>query len=347
MQGMVLAAGVGSRLEPLTQHIPKPMVPLANRPAMEHILALLAKHGIIEVAANLWYLPDQIKTYFGDGSNFGVNLHYSEERELMGTAGGVRRLNRFFTDTFMVIAGDALTDINLTELIFFHKQKGALATIAVKPVNDPTHYGVVVTDEDGRIKGFQEKPKPEEALSFTANTGIYVFEPEILDLIPSGTVYDFGRQLFPQLVATDAPFYAWSTENYWCDVGTHQVYHQANLDIVQGRVKLYTPGLSTITGGRLVGEKTVIHPGAELSGANVLGTGCQVHDQVILKDVVLWDRVEVGSGAYVEGAIVGDGVTILAGAVIPRGCVVGDRAVIGPNAKLQQGQIIPSGAVLE
>lgn len=347
MQGMVLAAGVGSRLEPLTTHTPKPMVPLANRPAMEHILALLANHGISDVAANLWYLPDQIKSYFGDGSKLGVQLRYSEERELMGTAGGVKKLSGFFTETFVVIAGDALTDVNLTELISFHKRKKALATIAVKPVEDPTHYGVVVTEEDGKIRGFQEKPKPEEALSFTANTGIYVFEPEIMEFIPEGTVYDFGRELFPRLVKENAPFFAWSTEDYWCDVGTHAVYHQANLDIAQGKVNLFTPDFAQVTNGLIIGEGTMIAENACLGGANVIGVGCQINEQAYINDSVLWDRVTVGNRVCIEGATIGNEVKLLAGAVIPKACVIGDRAVIGPKAHLQEGEVIPAEAVVE
>lgn len=344
---MVLAAGVGSRLDPLTQQTPKPLVPLANRPAMEHILALLAHHNITEVAANLWYLPEQIKNYFGDGSRFGVNLYYSQEQELQGTAGGVRKLAHYFDDTFLVIAGDALTDLDLGQLVAFHRQHGALATIAVKPVADPTHYGVVVTDSTGRIQGFQEKPCREEALSFTANTGIYVFEPEVLELIPAETFYDFGRQLFPRLVAERAPFYAWSTEDYWCDVGTHQVYHQANLDIVQGKVCLYTPGLAGVEGQLVKGEQTVIHPEAELSGANVFGANCRIAAGAYLKNAVLWDRVSIGAGSQVTGAVLGSRVVVEAGAIIPSGAVIGADAVIGAQVRLVEGQVVPRAAVLK
>ncbi|MBO8126142.1 MAG: NDP-sugar synthase [Firmicutes bacterium] len=347
MKGMVLAAGVGSRLEPLTKYTPKPMVPLGNRPAMEHILALLARHSITEIATNLWYLPEQIKTYFGNGSGFGVNLYYSEEKELLGTAGGVRKLADFFDETFIVIAGDALTDVDLTGLVNFHRERGALATIAVKPVEDPTHYGVVVTDEQGKITGFQEKPKLDEALSFTANTGIYVFEPEVLELIPADTFYDFGKQLFPRLVADKAPFYAWATEDYWCDVGTHQVYYQANLDIVRGRVRLYTAGFRQPEGGLLVAEGAEIAACATLSGTNVIGENCRVESGVKLSDSVLWDRVTVGERAQVEGAVLGQGVTVLPGAKVPRGCIIGDGSVIGSQANLAEGTVVPAESNLK
>lgn len=347
MKGMVLAAGVGSRLEPLTQFTPKPMVPLGNRPAMEHIVALLAHHGITDIAANLWYLPEQIKTYFGDGTEYGVNLYYSEERELLGTAGGIRKLANYFDETFVVIAGDALTDVDLTQLLTYHKTKGALATIAVKPVDDPTHYGVVVTDDEGKIKGFQEKPRPEEALSFTANTGIYIFEPEIMDEIPIETFYDFGKQVFPDLVAKGAPFYACSTRQYWCDVGTHQVYRQANLDIASGKVKMHTTGFTSVSRSLLTGDGCEIDPGASLTGVNVFGDGCQIAGGSHLRDSVLWDQVSVGRGVKMEEAIIGYGVTLKEGAVIPKGCVIGDEAVIGPGVKLTPGQIIKAETVLE
>ncbi len=343
---MVLAAGVGSRLDPLTAFTPKPMVPLGNRPAMEHILALLARHNITEVAANLWYLPEQIKNYFADGSGYGVRLYYSEERELLGTAGGVRKLADFFDQTFLVIAGDALTDINLSDLVAFHRAKGALATIAVKPVDDPTHYGVVVTDESGRIKGFQEKPKPSEALSLTANTGIYVFEPEILKLIPADTFYDFGRELFPRLVAEQAPFYAFETRAYWCDIGTHQVYRQANLDIVQGLVHLYTSGMPEAEDGLLVGADSTIDPEAELIGVNTVGNKCVI-EQAYLRNSVLWDEVKIGAGAQVEEAVIGSGVRLREGAMVPAGCVIGAGSIIGPGADLQPGEIVPARTVRE
>lgn len=196
MKAMIMAAGVGSRLMPMTAGVPKPMIPMANQPLMANTVRLLARHGFTELIANLHYHGDQIRAYFRDGSDFGVSMHYSPEDELLGTAGGVKRCAWFLDDTFVIVSGDALTDIDLTRLMEAHRRRGALATIALKEVPDVEHFGIVITDGDQRIRSFQEKPRPEEALSQVANTGIYVFEPEIFQFIPEG-FYDFGKQLFP------------------------------------------------------------------------------------------------------------------------------------------------------
>ncbi len=239
MKGMIMAAGVGTRLHPLTKDIPKPMVPIAGRPLMEHIIHLLRIHGFTQLVANLHYLPQTIQNYFGDGSRFGVNLKYSYEPDLMGTAGGVKNNQDFLDETFVVVSGDALTDINLAAFLDFHKQKGAIASIALKPMEEVERFGVVIVDSDGRITSFQEKPKKEEALSNLVNTGVYIFEPEIFNYIPGEEVYDFGKNLFPRLAAEGAPFYGYVTQDYWCDVGNLEAYSQAQKDVEQDRVKLY------------------------------------------------------------------------------------------------------------
>lgn len=239
MKAMIMAAGVGTRLHPLTKDIPKPMVPIAGRPLMEHIVYLLRSHGFTDLVANLHYLPEKIQNYFGDGLRFGVKLKCSYEPELMGTAGGVKNNQEFLDATFVVVSGDALTDINLEAFLRFHKQKGAMASIALKPMEEVERFGVVIIDSEGRITSFQEKPKKEEALSNLVNTGIYIFEPEIFDYIPTGEVYDFGKHLFPRLAAERAPFYGYVTEDYWCDVGNLEAYSKAQKDVEQGKVALY------------------------------------------------------------------------------------------------------------
>lgn len=239
MKAMIMAAGVGTRLYPLTKVIPKPMVPIAGRPLMEHIVHLLRTHGFTNLVANLHYLPDKIQNYFGDGSQFGVNLKCSYEPHLMGTAGGVKNNQDFLNETFVVISGDALTDINLAAFLSFHKQRGAIASIALKPMDEVERFGVVITDSNGRIISFQEKPKKEEALSNLVNTGIYIFEPEIFSYIPFGEFYDFGKNLFPRLALEGAPFFGYVTKDYWCDVGNLEAYSQAQKDVEQGKVTLY------------------------------------------------------------------------------------------------------------
>ena len=230
MKAMIMAAGQGTRLLPLTADTPKPMLPIGGKPLIEHIISLLREHDFTEIIANLHYLPDKIRDYFGDGSRFGVKLFYSPEPELLGTAGGVRRCTWFLAETFLVISGDALTNIDLTSFYEYHLRKGALATIALKKVQEVSQYGVVITDNEGRINQFQEKPKHEEAFSDLANTGIYIFEPEILNLIPEMEFYDFGKQLFPLLVDQQQKFYGWKTDCYWCDIGAIDIYQQAKLD---------------------------------------------------------------------------------------------------------------------
>jgi NDP-sugar pyrophosphorylase family protein len=339
---MILAAGVGSRLDPLTANLPKPMVPIVNRPAMEHILALLTHYGVREVAANLWYRPEIIGDYFGDGRRFGVSLTYSQERELRGTAGGVKKVAGFLSDTFLVLAGDALTDINLASFLAFHRERGALATIALRPVADPRHFGVVVTRADGRITGFQEKPEPAEALSLWANTGLYLFEREILDLIPAGEVYDFGKQLFPRLVAEGRPFFGYPMEGYWCDVGTLQQYRLAHRDVLQGAVRLYTPGIALPGEDQplVVGKGAEVSPQALIRGRVVVGDGARVAPRGrLLGEVVLGPGVVVGEGAVVEASVV------WAGAVLEKGCRVA-QSVIGQGCRIEAGAAVGVGSVL-
>lgn len=363
MKAMILAAGVGSRLEPLTCNIPKPMVPVVNRPAMEHIINLLVKNGITQVAANLWYLPEKIQDYFGDGSKFGVELRYSVEKELMGTAGGVKKLESFLNDTFVIISGDAVTDINLWEMIDFHKNRGALATIALKEVADPRHFGVVITEEDGKIKAFQEKPKPEEALSLLANTGIYIFEPEIFKMIPADTVFDFGKQLFPQLVETGAAFYGYQMKGYWCDIGTLTQYRLAHYDILKGLVSMDVPGIwhanavyvgerTTIAPTARIGSKVVIGrnchigEGVEIFGETVIGDNCLIEKGTSIFGSIIWRNTKIGSNARLVECVVGsecylkDGSVIGAGVILSDECIVEPGSVVEANTKVWPGKVV-------
>lgn len=347
---MILAAGVGSRLEPLTSNTPKPMVPLVNRPAMEHIIYLLLHHGIREVAANLWYKPEEIEGYFGDGRGWGIELRYSREEQLLGTAGGVRRLKDFLGgETFLVISGDALTDIDLGEMLKFHRQRRALATIALKEVEDTTHFGVVVCNQEGRILGFQEKPKREEAKSRLANTGIYIFEPEVLDLIPPDTFYDFGRDLFPRLAEEGAPFYGYRMSGYWCDIGTLQQYRLSHYDLLQGKVRLYTPGVVLPTAERpvVVGKGARIHPTACIEGRAVIGEGCEIGPRAQLKgEVVLGPQCRVEEGAIIEASVVWGNTLIGPGAHLDH-CVVGSECSLQAGARLSPGVILSDTCVVE
>lgn len=334
MKAMVLAAGVGSRLDPLTSQLPKPLVPIANIPVMEHIVNLLRTHGFEDVMANLHYLPDKIVDYFQDGSRCGVNLAFKFEPELTGDAGGVRACRDFFgNETFIVLMGDLLTDADLTRIIAAHKRKKALATIAVKEVDDVSQFGVVVRDQDGFIKGFQEKPAPEEAFSNYASTGIYILEPEVFEYMPKEGTYGFGRQLFPQLVEKGLPVLGMEiNSHYWSDVGTIAQYRKGNMDAVAGKLEVQIPGqehvsgsvigenaqisaLADINGKLVLGRNSSIAPGVVIEGTVIIGDDCRVESGAHLKDTIVWNDTTVRSAAQMVGCVVGSGCEVSSGTV--------------------------------
>lgn len=242
MKAVIMAGGKGSRLQPLTRRMPKPMVPLLDRPVMEYILELLERHGIRDVAVTLGYMPATIREYFGDGSGFGLRLRYIEEINPLGTAGGVKNAGDFLDRTFLVISGDGLTDIDLRQAINAHQASGGLATLVLTRVACPRGYGVVVADDQGRIRRFVEKPQSwAEGQTYLINTGIYILEPEVLRFIPSDRPYDFGRELFPDLLRLGVPLHSYEAKGYWSDIGTLQQYYQTQLDMIQGRVNVALP----------------------------------------------------------------------------------------------------------
>ena len=324
MKAMLLAAGLGTRLRPLTYELPKPMVPILGRPVMEHILRLLARHGFDDVIANLHYFPDLIRGRFGDGSDYGVQLAYSFEPELMGTAGGVRNAREHFGDeTFLVISGDALTDIDLTALWKTHREKGGIATLALKRVDDPREFGVVIVAEDGRIQGFQEKPDPAEALSNLGNCGIYVFEPEIFDYFPEPDFVDWAMDVYPRLLEQDVSFYGHEFPEYWNDVGSLEEYRQGNFDALTGAVHVDMGELSGTNGVRLAGDSELpsdieiegqvfvgadcrIAGGVRLTGPVVIGEGSQIGEGAALRDTVVWPRTDVDPGTVLIGGVAGE-----------------------------------------
>lgn len=331
LKAMIMAAGVGSRLMPMTTDIPKPMIPMANRPLMANTVRLLRKHNFTEIIANLHYHADSITSYFENGQDWGVSLEYSREAELMGTAGGVRRCAWFLDDSFIIVSGDALTDIDLAALMQDHKRQGALATIALKAVEDVENFGVVVTDEQGLIQSFQEKPRAQEALSRVANTGIYVFEPEIFRYIPARQFYDFGKQVFPQLVKINAPFYGVEVEDYWCDVGNITTYRQAHADVLQGRVKVEMDGELTVLPS---GARVLLGPGVQLGeninfeGNVVIGAGSQIGNNVTISNSVIWNNTSIGDHVILQDAVIGARCKIQAESGIARGAVLASDTVL-------------------
>lgn len=340
MKAMIMAAGVGSRLMPLTIDIPKPMIPMANQPLMKNIVNLLAEHGFNQLIANLHYHAPVIAGYFGNGSRAGVSMLYSREDELLGTAGGVKNCEWFLDDTFVVVSGDALTDVDLTALVKTHREKGALATIAVKEVEEVEHFGVVISDENGKIKRFQEKPRPEEALSHEANTGIYVFEPEVFKYIPTRQFYDFGKQVFPHLVKAAAPFYAVPIEDYWCDVGNIDTYRQAHCDILQGRVKVKVRGMRRdYPGARvLLGENTRIEEGVQFHGDVVVGADCHIKTGAVLENCVIWDQALIKEQAALRNCVLGSKSEVGYKSRVNSGAVIASHCVIGNNVEIPAGQ---------
>jgi len=362
---MILAAGLGTRLRPLTEEISKPMVPIVNRPVMEHIVELLSNRGFKDIYVNLHYHPDVITRHFGDGARWGVSLSYSYEEELMGTAGGVKKLEKQLGDgAFLVISGDALTDIDLTRLIEFHEGHGGLATLVLTQVSDPSKYGVVITGEDGRIRGFQEKPGREEARSYMANSGIYVFEPEVLDMIPEGSFYDFGSQLFPRFLEEGLEFYGYQHGDYWNDVGSIEEYKAGNFDALTGKVKVRILGVR-IGDDVWIGEETVIQEGVVMVGPICIGSHCLVKKRArlfgplvvgdrtyidegaILYRGIKWGDGYIGKDAHLMDSIVGWEAEIGQGAAVLSDTVVGHRAIIGDGSIIHPSVSIMPGSVIE
>lgn len=299
-KGMILAAGLGERLRPLTEWLPKPLLPVANQPVMLQGVRRLQAAGVTEICANLSYKPSEIRQAFGDGSAWGVRLQWTQESELLGTAGGMKNAQHLLQDDVIVlIAGDAMLDIDLTPLIEKHRSTKAIATIGTLRVEDCSQYGVVVTRDDGRILRFQEKPKPGTEISKQANTGIYIFSHAVLELIPDGVFFDFAHDVFPQLLERDMPFYAFEVNGYWTDIGNPRAYLQANLDYLGRRAKIEGRGESV--DGNLIGE------GARVDGARltrcVVGSKASIPAGSELTDCVVWAGTTLPEPAELSRAI--------------------------------------------
>jgi NDP-sugar pyrophosphorylase family protein len=340
------------------------MAPIVNKPVMEHIVELLKRHGLKDVVCNLHYYPEAIKDHFGDGSRWGVNISYSYEENLMGTAGGVKNVEGFFEgNTFIVLSGDALTDIDISQVIQFHKQKSGIATLVLTEVEDPSQYGVVLLDDEKKITGFQEKPLVGEEKSNLANSGIYVFEPDIFSYIPEKKFYDFGKNVFPDLLERKIPYYGFKHSQYWNDVGGLEEYQRGNFDALEGKVKLNIPG-KQIREGVWVGkncriqEEVVIIPpvcignnctikkDAKLFGPIILGDNTIVDERAVLYRGIKWGSGYIGKDASLIGAIIGyntkikDKASVLEKAVIGSKSIIGDGIIIHPSVKIMSNEVI-------
>lgn len=316
---MILAGGMSTRLYPLTKEVPKPLVPVGGEAISASIMRWLASFGYTDVAMNIHYHADQIRTAFGDGSAYGVRLEYLVEPRLMGSAGAVKGIEAFFDDTFVVVGCDDLTDADLKKLVAFHKQRGALATIGLVERQEVDQYGVVITGADGRIVEFQEKPAPGTERSNLVNTGIYVFEPEILNQIPAATFYDFGKNLFPALQAAGAAFYGLMLDGaYWRDIGTPAEYRLATRDVLSGAIRLTgarARGIPSdarlgrdvsIVGDVHVGTGVTVGDRVRIVGPGVIGDGVRIGEDAVLERAILWDRVSIGARARIVDSIVGN-----------------------------------------
>jgi mannose-1-phosphate guanylyltransferase / phosphomannomutase len=352
VKAVIMAGGEGTRLRPLTANQPKPMLPLGNRPIMEHIVRHIRNHGFKDIVVTVQFLASQVRNYFGDGSDMGVDLAYATEPTPLGTAGSVRNAAEMLDDTFVVISGDALTDIDLDEVVGFHRRQGALATVALKRVPDPLEFGIVITTDDGRIERFLEKPQWGQVFSDTINTGIYVLEPEVFAHIEEGQPSDFAADVFPRLLAEGAPLFGFVADGYWEDVGSLEAYQRAHQDILDGKVKVDVPGFqvrpgvwlgegaeldpdATLTAPVLIGDFTKVEAAVRLREYTVVGSGVIVKRDAFLHRAIVHDNAYIGPGASLRGCVVGRSADIKRGGRVEDGVVVGDNADIGPGAILQ------------
>lgn len=357
MLAVVMAGGQGTRLRPLTSNQPKPMVSVANKPLMEHIIELLKKHGLEQIIATLQFLPTVITNHFGDGSAWGVELNYVTEESPLGTAGSVRNARAFLDRTFAVVSGDALTDIDLTAAARFHRERGSMVTVVLKKAPDPLEFGLVITDEDGKITRFLEKPGWGEVFSDTINTGIYIIEPDVLNMIPDDRPFDFSKDLFPEILAKGLPLYGFIAEGYWTDVGNHEQYLAAHRDLLDGLVEINVPG-HRLENNIWVGDGSEIDESVKLSGPLLIGDHVRIEadskireytvigDNVVIKRdnfvhrSVLLDNTYVGPACHIRGSVIGRNCDVKSGVRVDEGAVIGDDCLVGENAILNQGVLI-------
>jgi mannose-1-phosphate guanylyltransferase len=327
LKAIILAGGEGTRLHPLTYTLPKPMLPVLNRPFLEHTIAYLKEYGIKDITLALSYLPEVIRDYFGDGSKLGVQLTYSLESHPMGTAGAVKNAEQYLDGTFVVLNGDIFTDLDISDMLVFHRRNRARASISLTWVDNPCAFGVVETDSDGRIKRFTEKPSPEQVTSNWINAGIYILEPEVLEHVPSGTHYMFEKGLFPLLLELGAPVYGYQFSGHWVDMGTPEKYRCLNCDL------LLLKGKSALIGSLSKDEiccdrDASIHPSAKITGPAIIASGCRIGQRVHIRGpVVMGPDCHIGDDVILEESILWRGANIGASAVLKQ-CVIGSDAVV-------------------
>ena len=357
VKAVILVGGEGTRLRPLTSSVPKPMVPVLNKPFLEHVFKHLSSHGIRDIVLALCYLPDNIQSYFGDGSDFGIHLTYVVEDFPLGTAGAVKNVSDHIDSTFLVLNGDVFTDLDITSMVALHKDKGAVATIALTPVEDPSAYGVVDTDADGRVKSFIEKPKREEAPANMINAGTYVLEPDVLKHVEPHTFCMFENYLFPLLLDTGELVYAYPSDAYWIDIGTPEKYASLNQHLLSGDYEIDSScnihHSAKITGAVQFGSNCTVESNVMVEGPTVIGDRCVIKRNSVIKEAIIWPDTIIEEGTRIENSIVGDGCHIGAGACVIDGVVLGGKVVVGSgcvisrNARVAHGECIDPDTVLE
>ncbi|WP_242845987.1 sugar phosphate nucleotidyltransferase [Clostridium novyi] len=369
MKAVIMAGGLGNRLRPLTCNIPKPMMPIVNKPAIQYTIELLKNSGIKDIAITLQYLADEIMSYFQDGSRFGVNIKYFIEDMPLGTGGSVKNAEEFLDDTFIVISGDALINLDLRKVVKYHKSKNAQVTIVTKKVNTPLEYGVVITDNEGRIIKFLEKPGWSEVFSDKVNTGVYVLEPDVLKYYDKNKQFDFSKDLFPLLLIKNKRIFSYTISEYWCDIGDFNEYHKCNLDLLNGIIKVKLDGKEreqNIWIGRnceispkakiippvFIGDNTSIHSYAEVGPNTILGSNNIVCSNATIKRSITFTNCYIGNGCQIRGGMLGKNVkvkyktSIFENAVVGDNTLIEDKVIVKPRVKIWPNKLINPGSIL-
>ncbi|MBR3654657.1 MAG: mannose-1-phosphate guanyltransferase [Elusimicrobia bacterium] len=371
MQAVIMAGGFGTRLRPITCSVPKPMALVANRPMLSHIIELLKQHNFNDLTMMLYYQPEIIKNYFKDGKDLGVSIKYLRPEADLGTAGSVGFAREGINDTFLVISGDVLTDFDISKAIEYHKKKKAIATMVLTRVENPLQFGVVITDKNGKVERFLEKPSWGEVFSDTINTGIYILEPEVFNYVPENTDVDFSKNLFPQLLKEGKALYGYIADGYWKDIGNHDEYRFAHYDILDKKVKINVLGTKKEINGKtvilgknsviedgvvvddnvIIGDNTTIKKGAKI-GKSVIGSNVVVEENALILGSVIWDDVNIGSKASLKEVVIGNatkiekGASVQVGSIIADECIIGEKATIRANLRIWPHKIVEKGAIL-
>ena len=357
MKALILVGGQGTRLRPLTVNTPKAMMPVLNRPFLEHVIRRLAGYGIKEIILTQGHLSQPIEGYFGDGGRFGVSLRYVVEDSPLGTAGAVKNAEKHLGDCFLVLNGDIFTDLDIAAMIRFHRERKAVATISLTPVEDPTRYGLIETGPSGRVKRFLEKPSPDQITTDMINAGTYVLERRVLDGVPPQTQWSFERQLFPSLLESGQRVFAYPSPAYWMDIGHPKDYFQLNVDLLKGKSNQHIPArpdevsvgkgsqvdeTASLTGPALIGRNCRIGRRVKMTGPTVIGDNCRLDEGAVIEESIIWHDTRIGAGARVEKSIIGEGCHIEAGSVV-NDSVLGDNVTVAGGHRLKAGSHIWPG----